>query len=116
PSLRQQRNQLYDALLFRKHPERFRATIRKRPPLTYYMVTLGQVGGALALMCGRPRLALLAHGLWISLAGRFFVQRAQGRSQHLGHLAELALTSALIPPVATYWRLRGAWTFRVPFL
>ena len=31
-------------------------------------------------------------------------------------LGKLAITSALIPPVAVYWRLRGAWTFRVPFL
>jgi glycosyltransferase involved in cell wall biosynthesis len=115
-SLRQQRNQVYDALLFRKHPHRFRATIRKRPPIAYYAITLGQIGGLLALLLGRPRLALLATVLWTTLVGRFFVQRAAGRSRRASHLAELALTSALIPPVAIYWRLRGAWTFRVPFL
>lgn len=115
-SVGQQRNQLYDALLFRKHPHRFRATIRKRPPMAYYAITLGQIGGPLALLLGRPRLALLATVLWTTLVGRFFAQRAAGRSRRPGHLAELALTSALIPPVAVYWRLRGAWTFRVRFL
>ncbi len=115
-SLRQQRNQVYDALLFRKHPQRFRATIRKRPPVAYYAITLGQIGGPLALLLGRPRPALLATVLWTTLVGRFFAQRAAGRSRRASHLAELALTSALIPPVAIYWRLRGAWAFRVPFL
>ncbi len=115
-SLRQQRNQLYDALLYRKHPERFRATIRKHPPLPYYAITLAQAGSVAAATLGRPRLALLAGAVWATLVGRFFAQRAHGRSQTPHHLAELALTSILIPPLAVYWRLRGAWAFRVPFL
>jgi len=115
-SLRQQRNQFYDALLFRKHPRRFRATIRKYPPVAYYAITLGQIGGPLALLFGRPRLAVLATLLWVPLSGRFFGQRAWGRSRRTGHLVELMLTSALIPPVAVSWRLRGALAFRVPFL
>lgn len=115
-SLRQQRNQLYDALLYQKHPDRFRATIRKRPPIAYYLTTLGQLVGLLAILRGRPRLALVATALWTYLTARFFARRAHGRSRRPGHLAELALTSALIPPIAVYWRLRGAWAFRVPFL
>ena len=115
-SLRQQRNQLYDALLFKKHPVRFRETIRRAPPLAYYAITLGQIGSMLALLTGRPRLALLGSLLWAMLTGRFFLRRAQGRSRRPSHLADLALTSVLIPPVAVYWRLRGAWTFRVAFL
>jgi glycosyltransferase involved in cell wall biosynthesis len=114
-SLRQQANQFYDALLYRKHPERFRATIRRQPPFGYYAIALGQIGGALALLTGRPRLALLASAAWGALAVRFFVRRVRGRSRDPGHLAELALTSVLIPPLAVYWRLRGAWAFRVRF-
>lgn len=115
-SLRQQRNQLYDALLYRKHPARFRATIRRHPPFIYYAITLGQIGGTFTVLLGRPRLALLATALWVTLVGRFFARRAHGRSQRASHLAELAMTSVLIPPVAVFWRIRGAWMFRVPFL
>jgi GT2 family glycosyltransferase len=114
-SLRQQRNQFFDALLFRKHPERFRGGIRKRPPFEYYAITLGQVVAAFALLAGRPRLALLATGLWATLVGRFFARRLRGRSRRAVHVADMAVTSALIPPLAVYWRLRGAWAFRVPF-
>jgi GT2 family glycosyltransferase len=115
-SLRQQRNQLFDALLYRKHPKRFHETIRKRPPTTYYAITLAQATSLLGLLLGRPRLALLATAIWATLAGRFFARRAHGRSRQPGHLADLALTSVLIPPLAVYWRLRGAWAFRVRFL
>jgi glycosyltransferase involved in cell wall biosynthesis len=115
-SLRQQRNQLYDALLYRKHPRRFRETIRSHPPVVYYAITAGQVGGVLALLAGRRRLAASLLALWLTLAGRFFVQRARGKQRSAAHLLDLAVTSALIPPVAVYWRLRGAWTFRVLFL
>ena len=115
-SLRQQRNQFYDALLYRKHPRRFRETIRANPPLPYYAITLAQVGSVAAGFFGRPRIALVATVVWSALAGRFFAHRVRGRSHSLSHLAELALTSALIPPLAVYWRLRGAWTFRVPFM
>jgi GT2 family glycosyltransferase len=114
-SLRQQRNQLYDALLFRKHPEQFRATIRKHPPFDYYAILVGQVVGLLALLVGRPRLAGLATAVWLPFVGRFFARRLRGRSRRAGHVADLALTSALIPPLAIFWRLRGAWAFRVPF-
>jgi hypothetical protein len=115
-SVRQQANQFYDALLYRKHPERFRSSIRKYPPAAYYAMAFVPVGGACAVLAGRPRLALLAGAAWAALTSRFFVQRAHGRSRAPGHLGELALTSALIPPLAVYWRLRGAWAFGVPFL
>lgn len=115
-SLRQQANQFYDALLYREHPARFRAAIRKRPPVAYYAITLGQVGGLLALGAGRPVLAAALAGAWLTLCGRFFLRRARGRSRRPAHLAELGLTSVLIPPLAIFWRLRGAAAFRVAFL
>ena len=115
-SLEQQRHQMYDALLFRKHPRWFRARIRRRPPVRHYAIVLSQAGSVAALLAGRPKLAGLLTGVCLILVGRFFSERARGTRRDAGHLAELAVTSALIPPVAVYWRLRGAWTFRVPFL
>jgi hypothetical protein len=32
------------------------------------------------------------------------------------HIAEMIVTSALIPPVAVFWRLIGAVKFRVRFI
>jgi GT2 family glycosyltransferase len=115
-SLSQQRNQLFDALLYRKHPARFRARIRAGPPWRYYAIAAGQLASVLAAALGRPRAAVAAAGLWLPLAGCFCAERLRGGRADPGQLAEMAITSLLIPPVAIYWRLRGAWTFRTPFL
>jgi glycosyltransferase involved in cell wall biosynthesis len=115
-SLRQQRNQRFDALLYRKHPRAFRRFIRARPPWRYYAITAAQIASLPAAALGRPRVAVAATALWVALAGRFCAERLRGTSPRPAHLVEMAITSALIPPIAVYWRLRGAWEFRVRFL
>jgi glycosyltransferase involved in cell wall biosynthesis len=115
-SLRQQRNQLFDALLYRKHPNAFRAYIRKGPPWRHYAIAISQVGTLLATVLGRRRIAMLAASIWVPLVGRFCAERLRASSLRPAHVAEMIVTSVLIPPVAIYWRLRGAWRFRVPLL
>jgi GT2 family glycosyltransferase len=115
-SLRQQRNQLFDALLYREHPALFRRHIRAAPPWRYYAIAAAQLASLLCLLVGRPRPALVATALWSILAGRFCLERLSGASRRPAHVAEMAITSALIPPVAVFWRLYGAWKFRVLFL
>jgi hypothetical protein len=50
------------------------------------------------------------------LTGGFCVRRLQHTSHAPGHVAEMIVTSALIPPLAIFWRLRGALKFRVLFV
>ena len=42
-------------------------------------------------------------------------QRLRRTSRRLPHMAEVVATSALIPFLSVYWRLRGAWRFKVAF-
>jgi len=49
------------------------------------------------------------------MTGRFCARRLRGTSRSPGHVAEMVATSALIPPLSVFWRLFGAWKFRVPF-
>jgi len=53
--------------------------------------------------------------VWGLLTTRFCLARLRHTSRDPGHLAEMALTSAVIPPLAVYWRLRGAIKYRVFF-
>jgi hypothetical protein len=53
--------------------------------------------------------------IWVRLTGAFIARRLQGTSRRPAHIAEMAVTSALIPPLAVYWRLRGAFVHRVLF-
>ncbi|GEM_PF-3464948 len=61
-------------------------------------------------------MATLGGALWLALTDAFCLRRLR-RTRHMPtYIAEMALTSALIPPLAIYWRLRGALKFRVWFL
>lgn len=115
-SLRQQANVYFDALLYKKHPRRYRREIRPVPPWHYYGIVGASLAGLAALAAGAwgPALGLFAG----ALAGilRFALQRLQGTSHRPAHVLEMLLTSAAIPFLSVYWRLAGAWRFKVLFL
>lgn len=115
-SLRQQRNVFFDALLHRKHPRTYRERVRPVPPWDYYVIvalTLAAPGLALA---GWPRVAALGLAAAAVLILRVAWRRLRMTSRAPDHVLEMLATSAAIPFLSVYWRLRGAWHFRTPFL
>lgn len=115
-SLRQQRNAFFDALLYKKHPRLYRERILAAPPWRYYAIVALALASAvffgldwrpLATLCGGGALVLIA-----MLADR----RLLTTSRCPAHVVEMAATSAAIPFLSVYWRLRGAWHFRVLYL
>jgi glycosyltransferase involved in cell wall biosynthesis len=114
-SLRQQKNAFFEALLYAKHPRRYCEQAGSRPPWDYYAIVVLclaallflwlEIGGS-ALVC-----AVIAAALIAGVAARRL-----RTSQRLDHGLEMVLTSVLIPFLSVYWRLRGAWHFRVWFL
>jgi len=115
-SLKQQRKSMFNALLYKKHPRLYRQNIQATPPWHYY----GMVGSLFAAVMGicskRQHIAFVAACLWLFLTGRFCLSRLQHTSDHPSHRAEMLVTSVLIPPLAIFWRIRGAVKFRVFFL
>lgn len=115
-SLWQQRKILFDALLYKKHPVLYRRRIQATPPWRYYatlaaLLTAG--GGALA---GSRYVAVGAAAVWLGLTAQFCWRRLRHCTWHPRHVVEMVVTSALIPPLAVFWRLAGAFRFRVGFL
>jgi glycosyltransferase involved in cell wall biosynthesis len=115
-SLRQQRNNLFEALLYKKHPTLYRRLLKERTPWFYYVIVASGAGAVAAALRGRKRPAAALALLWAGLTASFFSKRLKDTSRAPGHVAEMAVTSMLIPPLALYWRLRGAVRYRVPFL
>jgi len=115
-SLSQQRKSMFNALLYKKHPRLYRERIQPAPPWRYYASVAALLLALLALLSGSRRGALAGASLWLWLTGRFCAQRLRDTSRDPRHVAEMLVTSALIPPLSIYWRLRGAVTFRVVFL
>jgi hypothetical protein len=115
-SLRQQRRNLYNALLFKKHPSLYRQRIQVAPPWLYYASLAALLGGGTGMLAGQPRAGVAGLVLWAALTGRFCARRLRGTSHAPRHVAEMVVTSALIPPVAVFWRLAGAVKYGVRFL
>jgi GT2 family glycosyltransferase len=114
-SLLQVRKIAYDALLYKKHPQLYREKIRATPRWDYYAIVVALLLALLGAAAGDVGPALAGAALWCGLTLRLIWRRLRGNSRTLSHVAEMALTSALIPPLAVYWRLAGAIRFRVRF-
>ena len=105
-SLRQQRKVMFDALLYRNHRRLYRERIRRSPRWDYYAIT-----GSLMLGVLFPKVLFV----WGVLTARFLLSRLRGTSRSPKHLLEMLVTSIAIPPLAVFWRLVGAFRFRVAF-
>lgn len=114
-SLRQQRKTMFNALLYKKHPQLYRQHI---PPLPRdYYLSAGSLAAAVAAAAlGHVFWCVAAAGLWLLLTWQFCLRRLRGTSRAPVHIAEMAVTSALIPPLSLFWHLRGAWRYRTLFL
>jgi glycosyltransferase involved in cell wall biosynthesis len=114
--LRQQRNTFFDALLYKKHPRLYRERIRRMPPWNYYAVVVLAFGASAAAACSSGGVALVAFAGALLLISQLAWKRLRHTSHAPAHVVEMLATSALIPFLSVYWRLRGAWRFRVLFL
>jgi glycosyltransferase involved in cell wall biosynthesis len=115
-SLAQQRKSMFNALLYKKHPRLYRERIQPAPPWHYYGIVSALLAALTGALAGRRRLRLAGMSVWLLLTGRFCLRRLRQTSRAPGHIGEMLITSALIPPLAIYWRIRGAIVFRVFFL
>lgn len=117
-SLLQLRKTIFDALLYKKHPRRYREKIHATPPWDrwdHYAIVAALALGLAGLLAQLPLLAALAGAAWLLMTCLLCARRLRGTSRHPSHVAEMIVTSALIPPLAVFWRMAGAIRFRVRF-
>ncbi len=115
-SLRQQANMMFDALLFKKHPDLYRSKVgRLRAPPSYYAIVGCTLAAPLLALAGGFAAAGGACIVAAVLVLRLALLRLRGTSRAPDHVAEMLVTSAAIPFLSLYWRIKGALRFRVPF-
>jgi len=114
-SLLQIRHAVFDALLYKKHPALYRERIEAHPCWEHYAIVCALLLTVGSWLLGARPLALAAALAWLALTVRLCVRRLHGTAHSVSHVAEMALTSILLPPLAVFWRLAGAVRFRVRF-
>jgi glycosyltransferase involved in cell wall biosynthesis len=115
-SISQQKKIQFDALLYKKHPRLYRERIRASARWDYYAIVACLFAMVAALVWRQPATGLVAGACWFLLTARFCLQRLHGTIMSASHILEMIVTSAVIPPLAVFWRLVGIARFRVGFL
>jgi glycosyltransferase involved in cell wall biosynthesis len=115
-SITQQKKAQFNALLYKKHPRLYRKKIQPRPPWHYYIAVIGGAAALAGLVFQNSAWMLSGFLVWFLATAAFCLVRLRGTSHSLRHVFEMIVTSIVIPPLAVYWRLRGALQFRTFFL
>lgn len=115
-SISQQRKVLFDALLYKKHPNHYRTRIRAYPPWDYYVIVVSLFSALILSLSHHGQAALMAMTVWLVLTIAFMLRRLNGTAHTPSHIAEMAVTSIIIPAVALYWHWRGVLKFRIMYL
>jgi GT2 family glycosyltransferase len=114
-SLFQIKKMAFDALLYKKHPRLYRQKIQGTPRWDYYAIVGALLAGLAGLVAGATPLAAVGAAAWLTLTIRLCARRLSGTAKTPSHVAEMIVTSALIPPLAVFWRIAGAIRYRVRF-
>ena len=114
-SLLQIRHAVFDALLYKKHPALYRQKIEPHPRWDHYVIVSVLLLGLACLLAGLTVFAALAFAAWLLLTIHLCAQRLRGVAHTPAHVADIVVTSALLPPLAVFWRLAGALRYRVRF-
>ena len=115
-SMSQQKKIQFDALLYKKHPRLYREKIRATPRWDYYLIVASLLAAVIGLAAGDRMLAAAGAAVWLGMTAWLCAARLKNTRRTAGHVLEMALTSAAIPPLAVWWRMVGAARFRVLFL
>jgi glycosyltransferase involved in cell wall biosynthesis len=105
----------FDALLYKKHPELYRQKIRRLPCWEEYAIVAALAAAIIGLAAGSEIFAVIGCGVWLVLTAILSIRRLNGGPQTIAHVADMLVTSALIPPAAVFWRVLGAIKYRVRF-
>lgn len=114
--LNEQKKSMFNALLFKKYPQKYRTEVQHAPPLLYYcyaLLTLLFFCSVLGLFPALGVILILL--LWWTTFGSLFFKRWRPVGKNLDNAMELLSTTLVMPFYSIYWRIYGAIHFRVFF-
>lgn len=110
-----QKKVMFDVLLYGKHPRLYRERIRPSPPWLYLGIALLLVAALVLFLAGSMLAAGVLLAVWALATLWFFARRLRRSALTLRNVAELLVTSIVIPPLSIFWRLVGVGRFGARF-
>lgn len=114
-SIKEQKKGIFNALLYKKHPQLFKERIMPRPAWNYYLMILLFIGIFIALASHLKWMALAFLLAWLIMVINFTARRLKRTSHAPGHVMEMLITSMAIPFLSLYWQFYGALKYGVFF-
>lgn len=114
-SLWQLRSLVFDALLYKTHPKLYRQKIRATPAWDDQAIAAALAICLMGAATANATVGLCGAIAWGVPTARLCRKRLHRASRSPSHVADIVVTSALLPPLAVFWRLAGAVRFRVRF-
>jgi len=114
-SLRAERKHVFDALLYKKHPELYARFIQPNRPLLYYAILAALAATAAGLLLDRPAIATAGAVAWLALTVQLIARRLGETTRRISHVVEIVVTSFVVPLLSVFHRVRGGIAFRVGF-
>ena len=115
-SIKEQKKTLYNALLYKKYPELYRSKIQSAPPLLYYAIIVAFMIMVVGFLSHNKWTGVIGFYTWILLTFNFIVKRLYTTRLSAPHIAEMVITSFVIPFLSIYWQWYGAFKYKVFFL
>lgn len=115
-SLKEQKKSLFNALLYKKHPELYKEKINPKPLWNYYAMILFFCTSIISAALNLYIVAIILFIAWLLLLTEFIIRRLRNTSKKLLHVFEMIATSALIPFLSVYWTLYGSFKYKTFFL
>ena len=111
-SIREQKKSMFNALLYKKHPQLYKQKITGTGLWNYYLIIIAFLTAITALVQKQYTLFNIALLLWMGATFYFLLKRLKNTSRQPGHLFEMFITSLLIPFISVYWNWYGALKFK----
>lgn len=111
-SLKEQRKSMFNALLFKKHPQLYKEKISSPVLHTYYLMILFLITFFYEWYQQNKIIAFISLFAWAFLMISFILKRLTNTSRSFKHVSEMVATSLLIPFVSVFWNLYGAFKFK----
>ena len=112
-SLKEQRKSMFNALLFKKHPELYKQRIGSPALRSYYLIIALFITSVAEWFQNEKGIAIVCLSVWLYLMTCFILKRLSKASLSFRHVVEMIATSLLIPFVSVFWNLYGAIKFKV---